>query len=47
MTEWLASNPSDKHGKHRYQLSDFGLTRSRYVRRSLAAAGAAQQSRAG
>ena len=26
MTEWLRSNPSDKHGKHHYQLSDFGLT---------------------
>jgi len=26
MEDWLASHPSDKHGKHRYQLSDFGLT---------------------
>jgi Sulfotransferase family len=25
--DWLQSHPSDKHGKHRYQLSDFGLTR--------------------
>lgn len=23
---WLKANPSDKHGKHRYQISDFGLT---------------------
>jgi hypothetical protein len=26
MADWLRSHPSDKHGKHRYQLSDFGLT---------------------
>ncbi len=26
MTAWLQSHPKDKHGKHRYQLSDFGLT---------------------
>jgi len=26
MEGWLAGNPSDKHGKHHYQLSDFGLT---------------------
>jgi hypothetical protein len=26
MADWLRNNPSDKHGKHRYQLSDFGLT---------------------
>ena len=26
MTAWLESHPSDKHGKHSYQLGDFGLT---------------------
>lgn len=26
MRNWLQAHPSDKHGKHRYQLSDFGLT---------------------
>ena len=26
MTAWLESHPSNKHGTHRYQLSDFGLT---------------------
>lgn len=26
MAAWLESHPSDKHGTHRYQLSDFGLT---------------------
>ena len=26
MRDFFAANPSDKHGKHRYQLSDFGLT---------------------
>jgi hypothetical protein len=26
MNEWLRNNPSEKHGKHHYQLSDFGLT---------------------
>ncbi len=26
MEDWLQRHPSDKHGKHRYQLSDFGLT---------------------
>jgi hypothetical protein len=34
MTEWLENHPSDKHGKHTYQLSDFGLTRE-YVRARL------------
>ena len=34
MSAWLAANPSDKHGKHRYQLSDFGLT-AEAVRRRL------------
>lgn len=24
--QWLADNPADKHGRHSYQLSDFGLT---------------------
>lgn len=44
MEEWLASNPSDKHGRHRYQLSDFGLTEERVRGRlegpELAVAGA-------
>ena len=26
MTAWLQGHPSDKHGRHLYQLSDFGLT---------------------
>jgi hypothetical protein len=26
MNQWLAENPSDKHGKHTYSLEDFGLT---------------------
>jgi hypothetical protein len=26
MTAWLKAHPSDKHGRHRYQLCDFGLT---------------------
>ena len=26
MQQWLAENPSDKHGKHNYALEDFGLT---------------------
>lgn len=34
MSAWLQANPSDKHGKHRYQLSDFGLTAD-IVRRRL------------
>ena len=24
---WWAANPSDKHGQHRYELADYGLTR--------------------
>jgi hypothetical protein len=44
MSEWLASHPSDKHGKHNYQLSDYGLTpeiiRTRLKRTALLAAGA-------
>jgi hypothetical protein len=43
MCEWLAAHPSDKHGKHRYTLSDFGLTpeavRARLAGPELAAAG--------
>ncbi len=34
MTDWLQSHPSDRHGKHTYQLSDFGLT-DNDVRRRL------------
>ncbi|MDH4982529.1 sulfotransferase [Hyphomicrobium sp. D-2] len=26
MSQWLASHPSDKHGRHQYVLEDFGLT---------------------
>jgi hypothetical protein len=26
MRQWLADNPSDKHGRHTYNLADFGLT---------------------
>jgi hypothetical protein len=26
MRQWLAENPSDKHGRHTYKLDDFGLT---------------------
>ena len=33
MADWLASHPSDKHGKHTYQLSDFGLTENDVRRR--------------
>ena len=43
MRDWLAAHPSDKHGKHHYQLSDFGLTaeavRARLDGPELAAAG--------
>jgi Sulfotransferase family len=24
---WLAANPADKHGQHRYELADYGMTR--------------------
>ena len=24
---WWAANPSDKHGQHKYELADYGLTR--------------------
>jgi hypothetical protein len=26
--QWWAANPSDKHGQHKYQLADYGLTRA-------------------
>ena len=29
MHRWLADNPAGKHGAHRYELSDFGLTEDR------------------
>jgi hypothetical protein len=29
MQAWIAGNPQDKHGHHRYQLEDFGLDRGR------------------
>jgi hypothetical protein len=25
--DWWAANPSDKHGQHKYELADYGLTR--------------------
>jgi hypothetical protein len=37
MQQWLADHPSDKHGKHRYELKDFGLTEEG-VRRRVARA---------
>jgi len=44
MADFLAANPKDKHGRHRYDLADFGLTReeerqrfARYRERYLAA----------
>lgn len=33
MAQWLKAHPSDKHGKHRYRLSDFGLTEEDVRRR--------------
>jgi hypothetical protein len=24
---WWQANPADKHGQHRYELADYGLTR--------------------
>lgn len=27
VSQWWAANPSDKHGQHRYELSDYGLMR--------------------
>jgi hypothetical protein len=42
MAEWLKAHPSDRHGKHVYRLSDFGLTekdvRERLEGESFAAA---------
>jgi hypothetical protein len=29
MQSWIAGNPQDKHGRHRYRLEDFGLERGR------------------
>ena len=29
ITQWLAENPADKHGKHTYTLEDYGLTEAR------------------
>ena len=25
---WWAANPADKHGQHKYELADYGLTRA-------------------
>ncbi|KPF84143.1 sulfotransferase [Novosphingobium sp. AAP93] len=27
VSDWWVANPSDKHGQHRYELADYGLTR--------------------
>lgn len=27
VADWWAANPSDKHGQHKYELADYGLTR--------------------
>jgi len=27
VSNWWAANPSDKHGQHKYELADYGLTR--------------------
>jgi Sulfotransferase family len=27
VSDWWAANPADKHGQHKYELSDYGLTR--------------------
>jgi Sulfotransferase family len=27
VTRWWAANPADKHGQHKYELADYGLTR--------------------
>lgn len=32
MQAWQAANPQHKHGRHRYQLEDFGLSRDRVDR---------------
>jgi hypothetical protein len=46
MQKWLADHPSDKHGKHRYELSDFGLTADG-VRRRVARGQQADTERVG
>jgi Sulfotransferase family len=33
MRNWLTTHPSDRHGKHHYRLSDFGLTETDVRRR--------------
>jgi hypothetical protein len=33
MADWLRNHPSDRHGRHTYQLSDFGLTENDVKRR--------------
>jgi hypothetical protein len=33
MQRWLAANPQDKRGVHRYRLEDFGLDRAQLQRR--------------
>ncbi len=33
MRAFLAANPKDKHGRHRYSLEAFGLDREREARR--------------
>ncbi len=40
MRAWSAANPRDRHGTHKYDLADFGLT-AESVRRALAKAAAA------
>jgi Sulfotransferase family len=27
LLDWLTANPADKHGQHRYELADYGMTR--------------------
>jgi hypothetical protein len=27
VSAWWADNPADKHGQHKYELSDYGLAR--------------------
>jgi Sulfotransferase family len=29
VSDWWAANPADKHGQHKYELADYGLTRER------------------
>jgi hypothetical protein len=33
MVDWLKNHPSDRHGRHTYELSDFGLTENDVHRR--------------